>query len=101
LNQLSESGINFIPDLVRHDRFERRLRNFDGKIELPVMADIDDRAIRIAAVIDIARSNQKSRDLFDRFLRGRKSDALQRLSCQRSESLDAQSEMGAATIVHD
>src|SRR5581483_1593452 len=77
LDQLRQSRINFLPDFVRHHGFERRLRNLNPEIELAFVSHVDDGAIWIASSIDITRSNEKTRDFFNRFLSGRKPDPLQ------------------------
>src|SRR5689334_7212374 len=87
LNQFREPGINFLPNVVRHHRFERRFRNLDREIDLTLVSDIDDGAAWISIFVDIAGSNQKPRDFFDWFLGCGKSDALKRLPSQRGKSL--------------
>ena len=48
LNQLRQTMIDFLPNFIRHHRFEWRLGNFDRQIQFPAMADVDDRTFGIA-----------------------------------------------------
>ena len=52
LNQFGEAMINFLPNFIRHHRFQRRLREFDRQIHFAAMADVDDFAIGIASFVD-------------------------------------------------
>src|SRR5437764_10406597 len=65
------------------------------------MSDVYDRAVWIALGIDIAHSNQKTRDLLDRFLGCGESNPLQWFLSQGRQTLDAESEMRAAPIVRN
>ncbi len=44
LDQLDQALVDLLPDLVRHHRFERRARHFDGEVDLALVAAVDDRA---------------------------------------------------------
>src|SRR5579864_2380238 len=82
LNQLGQPRINFLPNFVRHHRLERRFRDLDPEIKLALMSDVDDSAVWISVFVNVARSNQKTRNVFDWFLSGGKPDALQRFFSQ-------------------
>ena len=51
LDQLREAMIDFLPDFIRHHRFQRRLREFDRQIQFAAVTDVDDLAIRIASLV--------------------------------------------------
>ena len=50
LNQLRQPHIDLAPDVAGHHRSERRLRQLDRQIAFARIADIDDFAIRRAAL---------------------------------------------------
>ena len=72
LHQLRQPVVNLIPHLIRRHRPERHRRNLDRHVELAPVPDVHNHWIRPAA------AGQKVRDLFDRLLRRRKSDAHRR-----------------------
>ena len=60
LNQLSEPMINFLPNFIRHHRFQRRLWHLNSQIQLAAMTDIDNLAIGIATVVNSMSADQKA-----------------------------------------
>src|SRR5262249_34810748 len=76
-NQLGDTVVNFFPDLVRHDRFEGRVRNLDFEVEPAHVTSVDDRALRSSVGLDISRADEEARDFFDRFLRRGQADSNQ------------------------
>ena len=72
-DQLGQAVVILVPDLVRHDRAERRAGNLHGQVELAAMALVDDRTVAPARI----GPQQEPGDFFDRALRGRQTDALQ------------------------
>jgi hypothetical protein len=93
LRERRKSGVDLLPHLARHDRFERRRRNFEGEIALPHMSDIDDRA-----TVGGVGSHQIARDFFDRLLRRRQAHAHWGHGRQRGEALQGQGKMAAALV---
>ena len=77
VNQLHETMIDFLPNFVRHHRFKRRLGNFDRQIQFAAMADVDDLAIGVAGIVHCTRTDQKTGNLLDRFLRRGQTDSLE------------------------
>ena len=73
IDQLFQAVINFNPDLIGHNRFERRPGDFNQQIALPDMAGVDNCAGHITM------TGQIMRDVCQRFLRGRQADAYRRL----------------------
>ena len=71
LNQFREPTVNFLPNFIRHYRFERRTRKFDTQVQLTAMTDVYDFTIRIAGVVHRTSTDKKTRNFFDRFLRCR------------------------------
>ena len=72
-NQRGEPVVVLLPDLVRHDRFERRAGNLQIEIHRAPMPLVDNRALARTDTHEIPR------DLFDRLLRGGQADAQQGL----------------------
>ena len=87
-NQRGHPVVDFFPNFVRHDRFQRRTGNFDRQIELARVASVYNRATWGAVAGKIRSANQKASHLYYRFLRRRKPDAHQRLFDQRLKSFD-------------
>ena len=81
LDQMHEAIVDFFPDLMRHHGFERRTRNFDREVHRALVALVDD---------DAGTIGQKPRDLLDRLLRRRKSDALQLAPAHMIEAFERQ-----------
>ena len=71
LNQFGQPRVNFLPDFVRHHRFERRTRELNRQVQFTTMSDVDDLAIRIASAIHGASADEETCNLFNRFLRCR------------------------------
>ena len=68
--ELGEPAVHLLPDLVRHDRFERRRRHLDREISGAYVPGVDDDAIvALAALLGPAFSDQKAGDLLDGLLR--------------------------------
>src|SRR6516225_5861606 len=55
LDQLGQPVIDLLPDFARHDRFERRGRDFESEVARPAVAGIDNLTLGIG-------SNQRTRD---------------------------------------
>ena len=91
LDQLGQPVIDLLPDFARHDRLERRGRDFEGEITLPAMACVDDPALCVG-------SDQKPRDCFDRLLCGRQADPQQRAAAEGREALQRQRQMRTAFV---
>ena len=100
LNQLRQTAINFLPDFIRHHRFQRRLRNLNRQVQFAAVTDVDDCAIRIATLVHGTSANQKLGNFLDRFLRRGQTDSLKRIFCQRGQTFDAQGKVRAAPVVH-
>ena len=98
---------------MRHHRGQRRGRHLDRQVHRAPVPFIDDEAVAARVVV----ADQESRDLFDRFLRGREADALQTRASLAGPSVSAadslqpferQRQMRAATranhrvnLIHD
>ena len=93
LDESDECIIDLVPHLVGGDGPERAGRNFDRKVKLSLVPDIDDDRRRAAV------SGEELRNLFDRLLRRRKSNADWRTMGQRFQPLQGESQMSAALIV--
>ena len=80
-NQLGQAAIHFLPNIIRHDGNEQRLRQLKGKIALAHMAGIDDGAGNVVRLIEqiIAGphriADQEFRHQLDRLLCGGQADA--------------------------
>ncbi len=81
LDQLHEAVVDLLPHLVRHHRFERRARHLDGEVHPALVA---------RSTMAQGSLRQESRDLLDRLLRRRQSDALQLASAHVIEPLERQ-----------
>ncbi len=79
LNQFRQTVINFLPDFVRHHRFQWRLRNFNRQVQFAAMADVNNGAIRISSLVHRASTHQKSGHFLDRFLRRGQTYSLKRM----------------------
>ena len=71
LNQFREPTVDFLPNFVRHHRFQWRTRDLNREVQFATMADVDDLAIRIASAIHGAGADEETCNLFNRFLRCR------------------------------
>ena len=85
-----------LPHFIRHDRLQRRTRQFDGQIHPAPVITVHDRAMR-----SLGSSSQKAGNFFDRLLRRRQANALHGTLCQSGKSLDAERQMRSAAIVND
>ncbi len=93
LDQLDQAVVDFLPDLVRHDRLERRAGNFDGEIDFSLMALIDD--------FTRSRGTQEFRHLLNRLLGRREAEALQLAAANMVKALQREGEMrSAARLQH-
>ena len=102
LDQLGEPVVQLAPDLVRHDRFERRARQLQRQVALAHVAGVHDLGGRAP------RADEKARHGFERLDRGGEADAHRRLAAQRIEPLQRQHQVRAALgagdrvqLVHD
>lgn len=89
--QFGQPVVHPVPHFVGHDGFERNGRQFERQVACALVADVDDRALRM-----FARANEETGNGFDRFLRGRQADARQPSLAKRIEPLERQREMAAA-----
>ncbi len=90
-DQLGQPVVNLLPDFARHHRFERRRRNFEGKVARPAMAGVDDPAFGIGP-------DQKSGHRLDRFLRRREADPQQTVAAESGQALERDRQMRAALV---
>src|SRR4051794_7070093 len=67
LDQFGNAVIDLLPDLSRHNRFERRGWQFESEIARPDMASIDNRAVRLRPALG-TDADQKAGDQLDRLL---------------------------------
>ena len=67
-NQVGDAIIDFFPDFVRHQRFQRRTGNFKREIKSARVTAVDDCATRRPVRIDVRRADQKAGNFFDRLL---------------------------------
>ena len=83
-----EPVVDLLPDLGRHHRFERRGRHLEREIARADVAGVDDRAVGRAR--RRPATDQETRHLFDRLLRGRqaRSAAAGRRTARASRSSD-------------
>src|SRR5207302_1177715 len=86
-DELHEALVNLGPHFMRHHRFERRLGYLHREIHLAPVAFVDDRAWL---------TRKEARHLFDRLLRCRKADALERPAADVVEALERERQMRAA-----
>jgi hypothetical protein len=80
-DQLDQTVVDLVPHFVGGDGAELAGRNFDGKIELALVADVDDHRVGPSA------AGKEMRDLFNRLLRRRKSNTHWRTIRQRFQPL--------------
>ena len=74
-DQLGDALVDLAPLLGRGDRLEVSRRQLDGEVEVALVAEVDDRAVRLAVRIEAIGADEEARDLLDRPLRRRESDA--------------------------
>lgn len=82
LRQGGDSGHHPIQELMPRDRAELVGRHFHLKILIPPVPDIDDRALRRAARVNVRTADKKARDFFNRTLGGTQPDPHHRLTRQ-------------------
>ena len=97
LDQLGEPAVELLPDLMGHDRFQRRGRHLEGEVAAPAVARVDDGAIGIGRALRPG-AHQEAGDLLDRLLGGREADPLQLAAAERREPLEGEGQMGAALV---
>ena len=95
LDERCQPVVIFVPDFVRHHRFERGAGDFDPEIHVAAMPGVDNHAWLRGGADEI------SRDLVDRLLRCRQSDAQERLLRNAAEAFERQREMRAAARPDD
>ena len=78
-DQISQPPVDLIPNFGRHYGFERCIRHFQGQITGALVSRIDDDGSTLSRVLG---ADQKARNLFDRFLRGRKTDTQQTIAAE-------------------
>ena len=93
-SELGKARVDLLPDLARHDRFERRRRKLEREVARAYVSGVDDGATlgRRSSAHEIAR------DFLDRLLRGRQADAHRRRRGQCSETLQRQREVAPALV---
>jgi hypothetical protein len=94
VRQRREARVDLLPDLARHDGFERRRRKLEGEIAIAHVSDVDDRTPLRGGL----RPGEVARNLLDRLLRRRKADAHRRRRRERREALERQREMASALV---
>ena len=97
LDQLGEAAIELVPDLMGHDRFQRRGRHLEGEIAAAAVARVDDGAVRPGPALRPG-AHQEAGDLLDRLLGGREANPLQLAAAERREPLEGEGQMGAALV---
>ena len=86
-HELGQPVIDLRPRLARHDRLQRRGRDFELQIALPHMPRVDDRTVGLTVAADVVRAHQEARDLLDRLLGGRQSYTRQPAPGERFQPL--------------
>jgi len=81
--QFGEAVVDQIPYIIGHHRRQWHGRHFDVQVTGAGVADVDDLTRAVGA-------HQKTRYGFDGFLRGRQTDAGQRLAAQSLQTLQAE-----------
>ena len=97
LGELRDPVVDLRPGVARHDRLERRCRQFQREIPIAAMSAVDDDAVARARI----RAAQESRDLLDGRLRRGQSDARQSVPRNRLQALERQRQMSAALVGGD
>src|SRR6185437_17164549 len=98
--ELRETIVHLGPDVPRHDRLERRRRYLDLEIAPADVARVDDCAVRLAIRTQLARADEKPRDVLDGSLRCGESDARQPLPGECLQPLEREREV-EATLAAD
>ena len=99
-DEAREPVVDLAPDLVGHDRFERRVRRLDREVARPLMSGVDDRDLGRRLAVR-RRADQQAGDLGDRILRGREPDALQPVAAERGQAFERKREMRATLVRRD
>ncbi len=95
-DQLGEPVVHLGPDVAGHDGLEGGGGHLDGEIAVADMADIDDRAVRIAVGTDVPRADEKPRDFLDRLLGCGQADAREPAPGERFQTLQRQCQVRPA-----
>ena len=74
-DQLGDAIVDLAPLLGRRDRPELAPRHLDREVDVALVAEVDDRAVRRAVGVDALAADEELGDLLDRPLRGREPDA--------------------------
>src|SRR5213594_1064115 len=64
-NECRKPVVYLLPDLERHNRFQRRVWDLDSKVKPAAMPSVDDAALRSAIGPQTAPANQEASDLLD------------------------------------
>ena len=91
-DQPHQAVVNLLPDLCRHNRFQRRVGHLHYQFARALMAGVDDRHISRSGAA------QQIRNLLDRVLRRRQTDAHQIVCAQRCQTFQRQRQMGATLV---
>src|SRR5437870_10361404 len=67
-NELRDAIVNLFPNFIRHQSFERRIRDFNCEIESAHVPTVDNCAARLAVGVDVRGADKKARDFLDWFL---------------------------------
>ena len=127
LHQFGDARVHQLPLRVRHHRFQRHRRQFEGKVAFARVTDVDDCALFCSSPcmcrgrpgggwLLVRKSTppqpsparrggrqipgQELRDCLDRLLRRRQSDARRSPAGQRIEALQRQRKVAAALVLH-
>ena len=94
-DQLGEPVVQLVPDLVRHDGFERRAGQFEREVALAHVAGIHDLDVGFAV------AHQKAGHVLERLHRRGESDAHGRLAAERVQPLEREHQVRAALAARD
>ena len=101
-DQLDDAVVDRAAMLVGGDRPELEVGgHLDREVQRPAMPAVDDRAAGRGVGVATRRADEQTGDLFDRLLRRRQPDALQRPPRERVEPLERQREVRAALVGGD
>ena len=112
-DQFGQPVVHLLPHLARHHRLERRARQFQREITLACVAAVNYYTVNFLLPLsplgrgmgrgeEGAAADQKSRDLLDRLLRGRQTDARERMRARECrQTFERQGQMRAALAARD
>ena len=98
LNQLAQTAVDAVPEVVRGDRGERHIGRLDPELQLALVAQIENLAIARLAVF--VQAGQKRRDLVHRLLRRRKPDARRAPLGDAIQSRQRERQVAAPLVAH-